>query len=368
MHAPLPPAKGGLSVKRLAMFAASLLLWSWTAVAQQPPRFRERVDVNVVLLDAIVTDSKGQQILGLDQKDFVVKENGGEQTLDTADYFTNRQLLNAQEANAPFKVERTQQARYFVFFFDKPEGGAFWDSLAMARRAGRDFVEKQMKPGDQIAVVAHDVRLKVYSDFTADKKQLLAALDEVGRFGKGLTSRGPAEGPSILRSVDADDMMSGSGTVYEGLEVLGHALRSIPARKNLILFSAGIAERGQDIRDGVILNQSRYYQPMIEALNSANVTVYAMNLLRSQASDLPAVHQTLDQIAADTNGDYYRHPVSFEPLLRRIEQANNGYYLLTYRSNHPTGSSGFQRVEVSIRNQPRLRVKAREGYAYGLSE
>jgi VWFA-related protein len=355
-------------VKRLAMFAAPFLLWSWTAVAQQPPRFREKVDVNVVLLDAIVTDSKGQQILGLDQKDFVVKENGVEQTLDTADYFTNRQLLNAQETNAPFKVERTQQARYFVFFFDKPEGSALWDRLASARKATRDFIEKQMKPGDLIAVVGHDVRLKVYSDFTSDKQQLLAAVDEVGRFGKGLTSRGAAEGPSILRSVNPDEMMSGSGTVYEGLDVLGQALRSIPARKNLFLFSAGIYERGQEIRNGLIMTQSRYYEPMIESLNSANVTVYAMNLQRNDGGDMPAIHQTLEQIAADTSGDYYRHPVSFEPLLKIVEKLNNGYYLLTYRSNHPQRSSGFQRVEVSIRSQPQLRVKAREGYAYGLSE
>lgn len=351
-------------MKRLAV-ATTLLVLSWAAAAQQPPRFSERVDVNAVLLDVIVTDAKGQQILGLEKNDFVVKQNGIEQPLDAADYFTNRQLLNAREGSAPFKVERVREDRYFVFFFDKPADGRMWDELAFARRAARDFVENQMKPGDLAAVAGHDVRLKIYSDFASDKKQLSAAIDEAARYGKGLLTTSEATGPSILRSVDPNDMMSGSGTVYEGLEVLGSSLRPIPARKNLILFSAGIYEPGQEVRNGVILSQSRYYDPMIHALNTANVTVYALNLLRGNIDDTPALHQTLDQITADTNGEYYRHAVSFEPILKKIEQINNGYYLLSYPSHHPKGTTGFQRVEVSIRNHPEFRVKAREGYAYG---
>jgi VWFA-related protein len=351
-------------VKRLAV-ATTLLVLSWTAAAQQPPRFSERVDVNLVLLDVIVTDAKGQQILGLEKNDFVVKQNGIEQPLDAADYFTNRQLLSAQESSAPFKVERVRENRYFIFFFDKPADGRMWDQLAFARRAARDFVENQMKPGDLAAVAGHDVRLKIYSDFASDKKQLTAAIDEAARYGRGLLTASDATGPSILRNVDANNMMSGSGTVYEGLEVLGRALRPIAARKNLILFSAGIYEPGQEVRNGVILTQSRYYDPMIHALNSANVTVYALNLLRGNFDDTPALHQTLDQITADTNGEYFRYAVSFEPILKKIERINNGYYLLSYPSRHPKGTTGFQRVQVSIRNHPELRVRAREGYAYG---
>ena len=44
--------------------------------AQEPQKFGEKIDVNIVLLDAIVTDPHGNQILGLAKDDFVVRENG----------------------------------------------------------------------------------------------------------------------------------------------------------------------------------------------------------------------------------------------------------------------------------------------------
>ncbi len=365
MGGPVAISERKLPVKPLALFAVLLTLTPLAAMAQEPPRFGEKVEVNVVLLDAIVTDSSGHQILGLDKNDFVVKENGVEQPIDAVDYFTNRQLLTAQEQNAPFKVERIRERRHFIFFFDKPTQAQLWSEIAVARKAARDFVTSQLRPGDQVAIVGHDVRLKVYSDFTADKKQLLAAINEAGRFGKGITSKSGTRGQSLMASMSITEMLDRTGTVYEGLEVLGNALRPIQGRKNLILFSAGIYEQGQDIRNGMIMNQSRYYQPMIESLNSADVTVYALNLLRSDAPNVPAIHQTLEQITADTNGEYFRFPVSFEPPLKKIEQTNNGYYLISYTAHHPRGTHGYQKVTVSVKNHPEFRVTAREGYTFG---
>ena len=344
-------------MKRLALAFALIAL---PLFAQEKPKFGENVDVNVVLIDAVVTDGSGHQILGLDKNDFVVKENGVEQPIDSVDYFTNRKLLNAPEQTAPFKVERIHEERYFVFFFDKPENAQLYDEVALARKAAKDFVANNMHEGDRVAVVGHDVRLKVYSDFTSDKKALTRALDDAGRFSLGITT---GDGP-ILKSIDHKKMMDRTGTVYEALDVLGDALRSIKARKNLVLFSPGILEQGQDVStSGVVLNESRYFQPMIESLNAANVTVYAINLQRN-APEVPAYHQTLDRLAAETNGEYYRRPVNFDPVVKKIEQETNGYYLLTYKSPHPKGTSGYQHVTVSVKS-PGLHVRAREGYSYG---
>src|SRR6266436_6367207 len=114
----------------LALLFAATAAWA----QQQSPPYGEKVDVNLVLLDAVVTDSRGNQILGLDKDDFVVKENGVAQPIDSVDYFTNRRLLNEAENKAAFKVERVHDQRYFVFFFDKPTGtSAFFDRLSLAR-------------------------------------------------------------------------------------------------------------------------------------------------------------------------------------------------------------------------------------------
>jgi len=342
----------------------ALLLAASTAVAQQQTgKFGEKVDVNLVLLDAVVTDSRGNQILGLDKDDFVVKENGVAQPIDTVDYFTNRQLLNEPENKAAFKVERVHDQRYFVFFFDKPTNGAsFFDRLSLARRGVKDFIRNQMKPTDLAAVVVHDVRLKVYSDFTANKQQLERAVDETARWGRGITtSNAASDTPSILRS-DNSRMIDETGTVYEALQLIGERLRPIRARKDIVLFSVGILEPGDEIRGGMVVSTSRYYEPMIRALNRADVTVYPVSLLDDPGQP-PFVHQALERIAGDTNGQYFRYNTSFAPALKQVDKLSNGYYLISYYTR-PRNGNGFQKVVVAVKN-PEFRVRARQGYSFG---
>ena len=354
-----------ICMKTLIAAALTLLSVTVPAAAQQQPTFGERVDVNVVLLDTVVTDAKGNQILGLEPSDFVVKENGVEQKIDSAPYYTTRQLLNATEANAPFKVERVQEHRYFVIFFDKPAEAQLWSRLRLASSAAEDFVNRTAGPDDLVAVVGHDVRLKVYTDFTNDKNQIKTALMDASKFGNGiLKPTGDATSPSILRNVDQHAMMSESGTVYEALEELAKALRPIRARKDVVLFSAGIHEPGEEVRAGVVVSKSRYYDPMIHALNAANVTVFAANLMDNPPSE-PMFHQALESITHDTNGEYMRNAVSFQPILKQVAKSAGGYYLISYASTQAKGTSGFQKVDVSVRNHRELKVQARAGYSYG---
>ncbi|HEY8132093.1 MAG TPA: VWA domain-containing protein, partial [Thermoanaerobaculia bacterium] len=315
----------------LKNMSLALLLAASTAVAQQQTgKFGEKVDVNLVLLDAVVTDARGNQILGLDKDDFVVKENGVSQPIDTVDYFTNRQLLNEPENKAAFKVERVHDQRYFVFFFDKPNNGAsFFDRLSLARRGVKDFIRNRMKPTDFAAVVVHDVRLKVYSDFTSNKQQLERAVDETATWGRGLTTSNAApDTPAILRG-DNSRMIDETGTVYEALQLLADRLRPIRARKDIVLFSVGIHEPGEEIRGGMIVTTSRYYEPMIRAINRADVTVYPVSLLDDPGQP-PFVHQALERIAAESNGQYFRYNTSFGGALKQIDKLSNGYYLISY--------------------------------------
>src|SRR5438034_1574924 len=211
-------------MKRISTILLALLAGTAAMAQTQPqPRpqdFGEKIDVNVVLLDAIVTDSRGRQILGLGPDDFTVTENGVAQKIQSVDYFTNRKMVDTPENKAAVKVERTREERYFVLFFDKPQESVLLNRLVNARSAAVDFVNNQLKPNDFVAVVGHDVRLKVYSDFTNDKKRLARALDDATAFGRGVldTPAGPA--PSILRTVNRNRMMSHTGSTYEALEVL----------------------------------------------------------------------------------------------------------------------------------------------------
>ena len=347
-------------MRRFAILCALAVL-ALPSLAQTTP-FEEKIDVNVVLLDVIVTDSKGNQILGLSKDDFIVKEDGVEQPVESVDYYTNRRLLDTREENAPFKVEKVRNERYFIFFFDKPsDAGVLFDQLTLAREAVRGFIRNDMMEGDRVAIAGHDVRLKIYSDFTSDKAQLEKALNDSARFGRGIDR--PTSDDGILHNLSRSEMVNHTGRVYDALRVLGESTRTIRARKNLILFSPGILEHAETVRDGMILNRSSYFDPMLQALNAANVSVYAVQLQRDV--DLtPVWHQRLEETSNATGGQYFRFNTNFTTPVSKIENVNNGYYLLSYRTRHGKGERGFQKVTVKLRN-PEFRITARSGYQYG---
>jgi hypothetical protein len=51
--------------------------------------------------------------------------------------------------------------------------------------------------------------------------------------------------------------------------------------------------------------------------------------------------------------------------VNQVEETNAGYYLLTYSARKTRGEKGFQKVNVSVKNQPQLRVTSRAGYEFG---
>lgn len=347
-------------MRSLPFAAIFLLLSSFSLAAQTPaaPEFEEEVDVNLVLIDAIVTDSGGDQILGLGKEDFVVREDGVVQEIESVDYYTNRRLLTSPEAKAEFDVERVQEPRYFIFFFDKFSGPSpiegFDNELWRAVRASKEFVEEELLEEDYVAVLGHDARLEIYTDFTRDQSRILEALEQARRFGSGNFKA--AEGPSIVENLDQSAVRD-SGWVWDGIELLGQALQPIRGRKVMLMFSPGLFGR----TGGLTPLEDQYYDPMVQALNAANTSVYGLNLVPEVGSSIGVMNLT--RLVDDTGGDYYRHPVNYLKPLQNIENRNNGYYLITYRSEKPEDEHGYQEVDVSVKN-PEFRVEARDGYVY----
>jgi Ca-activated chloride channel family protein len=337
--------------------------------AAQEPALSEKVDVNVVLVDVTVTDRAGNHILGLTKDDFIVKEDGVAQEIASLDYFTNRRLLTSPENQAAFKVERVKEERYFVIYFQKLVDPSiardYFGELLRVKSAAAKFIEKDMLPGDRVAVVGYDVRLKVYSDFTSDRKQLKKALDDAVSFSNGVTKPSSDDPKAILNNIDYKTLMGGDGRGYDGLRILANALNAIPARKVLIYFSMGLGE--VDSRNPYLaVNEESFVRPMIEALNRANVTVYAVNMLPNATGMRripPALEQTVSRMTSETGGEYFREAVSYSTPFSRIENANNGYYMLSYYRKRSDDAHGYQKIDVSLKN-PEFRVTARDGYPY----
>ena len=188
---------------RVLSVSVLLLALSLATFAQT---IQERVDVDVVLVDATVTDTRGNQILGLGPDDFIVRENGVEQKVDSVDYFTNRRLLTSPEEKAAFKVERVREERYFILFFDESGGSSAMGRMMRAQKDALAFVRGQLKPEDRVAVASYDARLNIHADFTSDEKILAKALEDVVTFANGLTEVPSYTGEaSNLHNIDVDE-------------------------------------------------------------------------------------------------------------------------------------------------------------------
>jgi VWFA-related protein len=321
----------------------------------QTPPASENVTVNLVLLDATVTDDKGNPILGLGPDDFVVTENGQQQQVTSVDYFTSRRLLDRPEEKAEFKVDRISEERHIIFFFDKPDeySTQSMSDLQNARQAARDFVEKQMVATDRVAVAGHDSRLKIYSDFSSDKKTVSKGIDEAVRFSNGVT-RGDTP---LLANVDSEGMMKKSGRVYDAIAMLADATRGIRGRKVFVVFSHGMGTRN-DYNPDILEPETGYVDAAINALNRANVSMHVINLHRD--SGFRVTEQYLSRFADETNGSYHRNLVRYQAAVKEINLQNAGYYLISYRPASMEGK-GFQKVDVKLRN-PEFTVRARRGY------
>lgn len=374
------PSHGSPAALAGVVLAAALLGTS-IAPAQLPPEeapratFSGDVEVSEVLIDVLVTDRQGNVVVGLGPEDFRVTEDGRAVEITAAAFYSNRRFAGsvAQSAGAPtpgLDLEAEPQDRYFIFLFDDQRGHNA-DVPGLLRRqvtAGRDAAEwmrRALSPNDWVAVAAYDQRLRLQLDFSRDREAAARAIEAVTT-GRGVGDNWPSRRsedpatPSLGRVLPAGDQLrDATGMIYDGLTLLAEAAAPIRGRKNLLLFTIGF---GRMNRFREYEPDPRYYHPMAEALNDANVAVYTFDL--TEPGTRHPFANAMNQIADETGGRYYSDLPSFGNALGQVVRQTSGYYLVSYRAEHPRGLRGFQRVEVKLAN-PELRWTARRGYRFG---
>lgn len=337
-------------------------------------QFEELVEVSEVLLDVLVTDKKGNVVLGLEPSDFVVVEGGEEHPVTAASFYSNRFESKGGREGELKKPQPGEVLadRYFILYFhdqrriagDDPTGRIVRAQFESGRQAQR-WVREEMLGGDWVAVVGYDVKLKVYSDFTRDRRALEEAIEQA-RLGRDSENQWasrrpevPANQPSLLRHLPAgEELGKKSGNMYEALSLIAESTHDIVGRKNLMLFTIGFGE----FRQGFSRGDERYYPELKESLNDNNVAVYPIDLVPSEYEHTQQYF--LHQLADESGGFYHRTFVSFITPMRLIADEANGYYLLSYQATHPANESGYREVKVRARN-PEWKLRARQGYRFG---
>lgn len=341
---------------------------------QEEPQgqFEEKVDVQEVLLDVLVTDRQGNVIVGLDTSDFQVSEDGKPVELTGVTFYSNRRLVQASQelAKRGVTADQVPEDRYFVLFFEDQKSASvdapqLLVSQLDAGRRSREWVRKGLLANDWVAVVSYDQKLKVHQDFTRDRVALQQAIGDAIK-GKDDDGNWPSRiqegsGPSLRAGLPrGTDLRKETGTIYDAVRLVADASGKVTGRKNLLLFTNGFAGRINTF--GQYQPDQRYYPKMSRALNDSNVAVYPIDL--TPAGTEHTLSSFMNELASDTGGRYFYNFTNFTTPLEQIAEENSGYYLLSYRSQKPAGATGFQKVRVETAN-PEFRIRARKGYDYG---
>jgi VWFA-related protein len=235
---------------------SSLFLVAACAAAQQAPQAYPadpnnviRVDTNVVLVDAVVTDKKGNYVRDLKQKDFKVLEDGKEQTIKSFSF----------EADPASPLN--SQPRYLVLFFDNSTMN-FGDQ-AIARKAAASFIDANAGPNRLMAIVNFSGGLQIAQNFTSDVARLKAIVAGTS------IPMGPTANDSQIGGLGRAAGNFGARNMILAIRDLAKNLRSIPGRKTLVLLTAGFRVTQELMTDATAT---------IDICNRSNVAIYPIDV------------------------------------------------------------------------------------------
>jgi VWFA-related protein len=325
---------------------------------------------NMVLVDVIATDKKGDYIKDLEQKDFHVFEDDGEQT------------ISAFSREADTQASAPSHQRYMILFFDD---STMDPKLQVgAREEAGKFVESTASPDRLMAVVNFTGTLKIAQNFTADAELLKRAISsvqvaaipsDVG--GAGHPRRLADEGNPSPDRTEAD---FDARSPLLSLREVAESLLAVPGRKTLILFSSGFA---------LTPDRQSELTATVDALNKANVAIYPvdvhglgnsatsnMNCMdarrmdencinRQNLSSLPDSGSTNEQVlymlAKGTSGFEILHSNDFLRSLEKVSRELNEYYNIGYTPPNQPHDGSYHKISVKVERSGVV-LRYRAGY------
>jgi VWFA-related protein len=281
------------------------------AHAQQPPAAGAddsaviRVVTREVLVDAVVTDKKGNYLRDLAQKDFKVWEDGKEQAVTSFSF-------EESKGSSP-----NPQPHYMVLFFDNSTMNA--GDQAQARMAAAKFIDANAGPDRLMAVADFGGNVHISQNFTADASRLKQVVMSL----KGSSVSPNAEPPVMVASLGAPflgpslsnaEADFGIHSVLLALRSLAKSLSTVPGRKTLVMLTAGFPMNPE--------YQSEL-TAVIDTCNKANVAIYPIDVRGLVAPDLagpqsrlarPSIHSASASFVPAAF--HYSSKHSHRPILR----------------------------------------------------
>jgi VWFA-related protein len=261
---------------------------------QQPPKQQGdvlRTDINLVQLDVVVTDKSGKQVTDLKPEDFELSEDGKKRQITHFSYIAAGAASSTQteeaktEAIQPARLKREQVRRTVALVID--DLGLSFESFDFARKALAKFVDEQMQPNDMVAILRTSAGVGVLQQFTSDKRQLHAAIEQVRWNPLGRGGLSPA-GTMNEASINADNRDSIQFTEEAeesraGLYSVGtmgtvnaivKGMAEMPGRKSIVLISEAFQLFSAQGRNMQLVDELRR---LTDEANANSVAIYTID-------------------------------------------------------------------------------------------
>jgi VWFA-related protein len=307
----------------------SVALLTAVAMSAQLVEAQAPADGALLQVDVVVVDRHGAPVTDLKAADFDVAEKGAHPAI------VDCQFVSAAEA-----------PRTTTFVVD--DLALSIRSVSAVREALSQFVDGQMRPGDQ-ATVARTYggysRADTFPPPSGDRKTLHDAID--GLRYNGLAAGGGAH--VAAANVREEILAYGS---LRGLAKVVADLSPLPGRKSLILFSEGIDPLSGRFVDVAMRDA---LDAIVEAANRASIVIYTLDARGVPSSfgsawwpaQRQAEHAGLLFLAEETGGIFIRN-TDVPAAVARMIDAERGHYVLRYRSAAPERGQGHP-IDVQVK-------------------
>lgn len=423
--------------RRSAVILVLICLVSAYSPAQKKPQDPKknndqetlRIETEIVQLEVTVTDKQGKLVKDLKREDFELKEDGKVQdisyfTMGTsgrpARWITTAERRSAKSQEPPTTLEPTV-GRYFILAVD--DYHLAFSSLTYAKTAMHKFVDEQMSPEDQVALITTSGQLAMYQQFTKDREELKRAIDRLtlremsaNSLPNDIPRITPYQAELIDSNMDPDALaiavneimrqipgttrpvatgmaqakarqMVAQNVTYTKatlgtLDNIIKSLKGLPGRKSMVLVSDGFLLGGSSQSVSTETNR------IIDSATRAGLVIYAIDARglvamsaeydasqpgfgqeqppgarsRIERTSMEAVRDGMNALSRDTGGFPIFNNNDLTLGFKKIIDDTETYYLLAFEPSVTYRDGRYRKLEVHIKDHPEYKVRSSHGY------
>jgi Ca-activated chloride channel family protein len=271
-----------------------------------------KADIDLVTVDVAVLDNKGHFIPGIPKGNFRILEDNVPQ-----------QVKSYATGEAPMTVCLVIE---FSNLFQQYWSETWYQTLT----ASYGFLET-LKKDDYVAVVAYDMRPEILSDFSADKRKAMEAMQRL----------------RIAAFSEAN--------LYDAVTDTAERMKDIEGRKAIVLIASG-----RDTFSKLTFDKTR------KILQDDAVPIYAIGLMQAlreyydargglgaiQRLDFLQADNQMRTFATETGGQAFfpRFYGEFPAIYGAIQQSLRNQYMLGYEPANKARDGKFRKIKVELVN------------------